>query len=50
MLLVISPAGIDCVTRNFSYLLLVSYSQAAQYKRQNVNKTQCDIYDDHVKL
>ena len=63
MLLVISPAGIDCVTRNFSYRLLVSYSQAAQidpelrhacyfmidtYKSQNVNRTQCDIYDDHM--
>ena len=61
-LLVISPAGIDCVTRNFSYRLLVSYSQAAQfdpentlanfmidtYKSQNVNRIQCDIYDDHM--
>ena len=64
MLLVILPVGIDYVTRNFSYRLLVSRKQAAQrdlenmfstwylqewtYKNENVNKTQYDTYDNHM--
>ena len=39
MLLVISPAGIDFVTRNFSYRVLVSYSQAAQFDPENMLAT-----------
>ena len=39
MLFVISPAGIDYVTRNFSYRLLVSYSQAAQFDPENMLAT-----------
>ena len=39
MLLVISPAGIDCVTRNFSYRLFVSCSHAAQSDPENILAT-----------
>ena len=44
MLLVISPAGMDCVTRDFSYRLLISYSQAAQFDQENTLATMIDTY------
>ena len=39
MLLVTSPVGIECVTRNFSYRSLVSCSQAAKFDPDNMLAT-----------
>ena len=41
MLLVVSPVGIDFVTRNFNYGLLVSCSQAAQFNPESILATSC---------
>ena len=44
ILLVISPAGIDCVTRNFSCRLLVSCSEATQFDRKYAWYFMIDTY------